>query len=131
MASLASVSFSAAASLASPTSLSLRRSSGAGLQVSSVGARPVGVAPLRLRIVAMATPPPTDINERLSQSIKDAEETCVADSASGECAAAWDEVEELSAERAHQRVKNTEKKDPLEEFCKDSPEADECRVYED
>eukprot|EP00250_Pteridium_aquilinum_P006195 c16163_g1_i1 orf=418-810(-) len=130
MASLASVSFQAVTFLTSPTSVSLRRSgSGAGLQVvPSVGAR----APLRLRTVAMATPTPSaDINDRLTKSIKDAEEVCVADSASGECAAAWDEVEELSAEIAHKRVKNNDTKDPLEEFCKDAPEADECRVYED
>ncbi|KAH7405549.1 hypothetical protein KP509_15G075300 [Ceratopteris richardii] len=85
---------------------------------------------LRLRVVAMANPP-TDINEVLSQRIKEAEDVCVADSASKECAVAWDEVEELSAEIAHKRVKEGAKKDPLEEFCKDAPEADECRVYED
>ncbi|MCO5563954.1 hypothetical protein L7F22_050431 [Adiantum nelumboides] len=129
MASLASVSFQTAAFLASPASASLRRSnSGSGaLQLSSVAPR--SCPPLRLRFVGMATP--TDMNDRLSQSIKEAEEVCVADNGSGECAAAWDEVEEISAEIAHKRIKQSEKKDPLEEFCKDAPEADECRVYED
>ncbi|KAH7288632.1 hypothetical protein KP509_31G034600 [Ceratopteris richardii] len=75
--------------------------------------------------------PSSDIKEVLSQRIKEAEEVCVADSSSRECAVAWDEVEELSAEIAHKRVKQEDKKDPLEEFCKDAPEADECRVYED
>ena len=27
--------------------------------------------------------------------------------------------------------KDKEKTDPLENFCEDNPEADECRVYED
>lgn len=40
-----------------------------------------------------------------------------------------DAVEELEAEASHQ--KNAEKKDPLEEYCEDVPEADECRTYED
>ncbi|CAL9039860.1 unnamed protein product, partial [Musa banksii] len=39
-------------------------------------------------------------------SIRNAEETCVEDATSGECAAAWDEVEELSAAVSHD--------DPLE-----------------
>ena len=47
-----------------------------------------------------------------------------------DCAAAWDTVEELSAEAAHQKAKAV-KKDPMEEFCDESPDADECRVYED
>merc|ERR1711871_337497 len=46
-----------------------------------------------------------------------------------DCAAAWDTVE-LSAEAAHQKAKE-KKKDPMEEFCDESPDADECRVYED
>jgi len=40
-----------------------------------------------------------------------------------------DAVEELEAEASHQ--KNAEKKDPLEAYCEDVPEADECRTYED
>nr|CAD1828556.1 unnamed protein product [Ananas comosus var. bracteatus] len=48
----------------------------------------------------------------------------------GECAAAWDEVEELSAAASHARDKLKEN-DPLENYCKDNPETDECRTYED
>ncbi|CAA6669146.1 unnamed protein product [Spirodela intermedia] len=47
----------------------------------------------------------------VTESIKKAEETCAGDPVSGECRAAWDEVEEA--------------------YCKDHPEADECRTYED
>nr|ABD37968.1 CP12 [Mesostigma viride] len=68
----------------------------------------------------------------VAKSIKDAEETC-ASGTTGECAAAWDEVEELSAAASDKKKKEKEiaKKDPLEKFCEDNPETDECRVYED
>ncbi|KAI4319376.1 hypothetical protein MLD38_032979 [Melastoma candidum] len=79
--------------------------------------RPVGAAPDKLE-------------DKLADSIKQAEETCAGDSASGECAAAWDEVEELSAAASHARDKK-KNADPLEDFCKDNPEDEECRTYED
>jgi hypothetical protein len=40
-------------------------------------------------------------------------------------------VENLSATAADQKLKNKGKGDPLEEYCEDNPEADECRVYTD
>ena len=46
-----------------------------------------------------------------------------------ECAAAWDIVEELQAELAHQRVKKPAKT-YFEEYCDDHPEAREARVYD-
>jgi hypothetical protein len=49
---------------------------------------------------------------------------------SGECAAAWDVVEELQAEASHQR-QNTKRKNSLEIYCDDNPDAVECRIYED
>eukprot|EP00850_Spirogloea_muscicola_P006316 SM000030S11325 [mRNA] locus=s30:174445:174645:- [translate_table: standard] len=65
--------------------------------------------------------------------ISDAEEACAHPTQDGECAAAWDEVEEVSATLADERLraKSPEASDPLEKFCQDSPEADECRTYED
>ncbi len=51
-----------------------------------------------------------------------------------DCAVAWDTVEELSAAAAHKKVANAADptlSDPLEAFCKDAPDADECRVYEE
>jgi len=74
-------------------------------------------------VACRATPPD------ISESIKQAEETCSEDSASGECAAAWDEVEELSAAASHARDKAKDA-DPLETYCKDNPETDECRTYD-
>lgn len=49
---------------------------------------------------------------------------------SKEAALAWDVVEELEAEASHIKA-NKGSNDPLEKFCEESPEADECRVYED
>jgi hypothetical protein len=42
----------------------------------------------------------------------------------------WDNVEELSAAAAHKKVAYQDDKvasDPLEAFCDDNPDADECR----
>ncbi|RLN23996.1 hypothetical protein C2845_PM07G07020 [Panicum miliaceum] len=75
-----------------------------------------------------ATPP--GISDKVSDSIKKAEETCAEEKVSGECAAAWDEVEELSAAASHARDKLKENSDPLENYCKENPEADECRTYD-
>lgn len=50
--------------------------------------------------------------------------------ASKEAALAWDVVEELEAEASHLKA-NAPSSDPLEKFCEEAPEADECRVYED
>ncbi|WPT12071.1 Calvin cycle protein CP12 [Picochlorum sp. SENEW3] len=67
--------------------------------------------------------------EQIDQAVKDAEEACDGGDA-GECASAWDTVEELSAAASHAKD-NAQKEDPLEKFCEDDPSADECRVYED
>ncbi|CAH2063084.1 unnamed protein product [Thlaspi arvense] len=67
----------------------------------------------------------------VEKSIKQAEEACAGDPVSGECVAAWDEVEELSAAASHARdKKKAGGSDPLEEYCKDNPETNECRTYD-
>ncbi|TVQ58077.1 MAG: CBS domain-containing protein [Spirulina sp. DLM2.Bin59] len=48
---------------------------------------------------------------------------------SSECAAAWDIVEELQAEAAHQRAKKPVKT-YFEEYCEEHPEALEARIYD-
>jgi len=48
---------------------------------------------------------------------------------SPECAAAWDIVEELQAEAAHQRNRKPEKT-YFEEFCEENPDAFEARMYD-
>lgn len=69
-----------------------------------------------------------DLSEQISSSIKEAEDVCESGSAQ-ECASAWDEVEELSAEAAHQKdnqkwVQKGQSNDPLEEYCEENPESD-------
>lgn len=42
-----------------------------------------------------------------------------------ECMIAWDTVDEI----AH-GIANREARDPLEDYCAENPDADECRVYD-
>lgn len=86
--------------------------------------------PRRAVLVASGPSTPPNISGKVEESIKKAEEACAGDAESGECAAAWDEVEELSAAASHARDKLKDV-DPLEAFCKDNPETEECRTYED
>ncbi|CAJ1969834.1 unnamed protein product [Sphenostylis stenocarpa] len=72
---------------------------------------------------------PEKISDKVEESIKSAEETCSGGGGDAECAAAWDEVEELSAAASHAREKQKQA-DPLENYCKDNPETDECRTYD-
>ena len=73
----------------------------------------------------------TDLKEQIKQETEQAREVCSTEGAtSGECAAAWDAVEELQAEASHQRQNNPEKSS-LEQYCDNNPDAPECRVYED
>ncbi|CAK0785500.1 hypothetical protein CVIRNUC_008710 [Coccomyxa viridis] len=63
----------------------------------------------------------------LEEAINDAKKQCD-EAGANECASAWDTVEELSAAIAHKKAQAS---DPLDKYCDDNPEADECRVYED
>ncbi|MEO0375072.1 MAG: Calvin cycle protein CP12 [Cyanobacteria bacterium P01_A01_bin.17] len=73
-----------------------------------------------------------DLKEKIEQELEQAREACDTNGAqSGECAAAWDAVEELQAEASHQRSKPEQKKSSLEQYCDDNPEAAECRIYDD
>jgi hypothetical protein len=72
----------------------------------------------------------TNIQEKIQEELQGAREACEANGpGSKECAAAWDAVEELQAEAAHQ--KQEKGKNSLEKFCDDNPDAVECRIYED
>ncbi len=71
------------------------------------------------------------IEEKIEQELEAAREVCdVSGATSGACAAAWDAVEELQAEASHQRQQEP-KKNSLQQYCDDNPEAAECRLYED
>ncbi|KAG8056446.1 hypothetical protein GUJ93_ZPchr0002g23609 [Zizania palustris] len=70
------------------------------------------------------------INKEEGNYPMSAEETCEGNPVGIECAVAWDEVEELSAAASH-ACNRKKDNDSLEEYCKDNPETDECRTYED
>jgi hypothetical protein len=73
----------------------------------------------------------SNIQEQIDKEREQARAVCSTEGAtSGECAAAWDAVEELQAEASHQKQKKPEKSS-LEKYCDDNPDALECRVYED
>lgn len=73
----------------------------------------------------------SNIQEKIQEELKEARAVCSSDSASPqECAAAWDAVEELEAEAAHQK-EDAPKKTSLETYCDNNPDAVECRVYDD
>jgi hypothetical protein len=72
----------------------------------------------------------SNIQERIEQERTEAREVCGINGAgSPECAAAWDAVEELQAEAAHQ--KQEKPKTNFQKYCDDNPESVECRIYED
>ena len=73
----------------------------------------------------------TNLKDQIRKETEQAREVCSTEGAtSGECAAAWDAVEELQAEASHQR-QNSPKKSSFEQYCDNNPDAPECRVYED
>jgi hypothetical protein len=72
----------------------------------------------------------SNIQEQIEKELENARAVCSTDGSSGECAAAWDAVEELQAEASHQRQSHP-KKNSLEQYCDDNPDAVECRIYDD
>lgn len=72
----------------------------------------------------------SNIQEQIEKEREEARNVCdTKGSTSGECAAAWDAVEELQAEASHQR--DTKPKTAFEQYCDDNPDAAECRLYEE
>ncbi len=73
----------------------------------------------------------SNIQEKIEQELANAREVCSTEGATaGQCAAAWDAVEELKAEAAHQQ-ESLPKLTSLQQYCADNPDAVECRLYED
>jgi CBS domain-containing protein len=71
------------------------------------------------------------IEDRIEASREEARAICAEKGAtSGECAAAWDIVEELQAEIADRKAEK-KTKTSLEIYCEENPDANECRIYED
>lgn len=72
----------------------------------------------------------SDIHQKIEEERDQARAVCDTKGAtSGECAAAWDAVEELQAEASHK--KQTKPKNSLERYCDENPGADECRLYDE
>ncbi|GIL52428.1 hypothetical protein Vafri_8304, partial [Volvox africanus] len=95
--------------------------------------RPAAFRPRRAVIVRASGQPAVDLTKKVEDAVKDAEEAC-SKGTSQDCAVAWDTVEELSAAVSHKKdaaKADVTISDPLEKYCQDAPDADECRVYED
>lgn len=70
------------------------------------------------------------LDENIQKALENARAICAKKGAkSSDCAAAWDMVEELQAEAAHQRAKKLEKS-YFDEYCEENPDAYESRVYD-
>lgn len=75
-------------------------------------------------------PKETVLEQEIQKAIANARAICAEKGAtSKDCAVAWEIVEELHAEAAHQRARKPEKT-PFEEYCEEYPEAAEARVYD-
>jgi CBS domain-containing protein len=75
-------------------------------------------------------PQETVMASEIQKAIEEARAICAAKGASSkECAAAWDIVEELQAEAAHQQAKKPPQS-AFEQYCEQNPEAVEARIYE-
>ena len=73
----------------------------------------------------------SNIQDKIQEELENARAVCSTEgAASGECAAAWDAVEELQAEAAHQRQDHPQKT-YFEQYCDDNRDPAECRVYDD
>lgn len=70
------------------------------------------------------------LEERIQQAIEEARTICSEKGAtSKECRVAWDIVEELQAESAHQKSERLEKT-AFDLYCDENPDAAEARVYD-
>ncbi|XP_010061244.2 calvin cycle protein CP12-3, chloroplastic [Eucalyptus grandis] len=69
--------------------------------------------------------------EMIEEKVREAREVCEGDARSDGCKVAWDEVEEVSQAKADLRLRLEKQQDPLESFCEQNPDTDECRVHFD
>lgn len=93
--------------------------------MSSFRGQAFSVTPRRATIISMSI---ETIQTQIQEEMKKAQEaTAKYGKESKEAALAWDVVEELEAKASDMKKP---KVDPLEEFCEDVPEADECRTYD-
>lgn len=75
-------------------------------------------------------PPAVKLDERIQQAIAEARSACAQyGPKSKECMVAWDTVEELQAEAAHQRSERL-LRTAFEDYCEEFPDAAEARMYD-
>jgi hypothetical protein len=87
-----------------------------------------------LKVVKAAVDSNKDVVSTLEtailEAVTEARKTCeVNGSNSSDCAVAWDIVEELQAEKSHQKQAR-QIKNSFDNYCKRYPNALECRVYD-
>jgi CBS domain-containing protein len=70
------------------------------------------------------------LEQQIQEAIANARAVCAEKGVgSRDCAAAWDIVEELQAEAAHQRAEQLHKT-AFEQYCEENPDALEARMYD-
>jgi CP12 domain len=70
------------------------------------------------------------LEQAIKEAVNEARTTCDRNGDnSANCAVAWEIVEELQAEKAHQQQANKRKTD-LESYCERHPGAVECLLYD-
>ncbi|MFB2937397.1 CP12 domain-containing protein [Aerosakkonemataceae cyanobacterium BLCC-F154] len=70
------------------------------------------------------------LEQEIQKAVENARAICAEKGAnSRECAVAWDVVEELEAEAAHQRARKLEET-AFEKYCREFPDAQEARIYD-
>ncbi|KAK1362854.1 calvin cycle protein CP12-3, chloroplastic [Heracleum sosnowskyi] len=104
----------------SPARLSLRRAS-----ASKSATMMIGKGAAKYKGTKMRAKKLTDMIEA---KVMEAKQVCEGDKRSSECKVAWDEVEEVSQAMADLRRKLAKHEDPLEFFCSENPNIDECVV---
>jgi CBS domain-containing protein len=91
----------------------------------------ISVSDILLKSDFVEKPKQLFIEDQIESAREEARAICAVKGAtSPECAAAWDVVEELQAEAAHQRGKKRDT-NSLQAYCEANPDALECRIYED
>jgi CBS domain-containing protein len=91
----------------------------------------ISVSDILLKSDFVETPKRLFIEDKIEVAREEARAICEAQGAtSPNCAAAWDALEELQAEAAHQRSKKKQTSS-FQTYCEANPDAEECRIYED
>ncbi|KAL8118708.1 calvin cycle protein CP12-3, chloroplastic [Apium graveolens] len=117
---MATTTFTTQPPTISSTRLSLRR-----VPVSKTVTMMIGKGGAKYKGTKMRAKKLTDMIEA---KVIEAKQVCEGDKRSDECKVAWDQVEEVSQAMADLRQKLAKCQDPLEFFCSENPNFDECVV---